>query len=112
MFYFGYTQLILRIAAEDDVSYTVAKSLLHKKLKKVEAIVFPGACFILEYQEIFPDKIVTAIPLGFINQGIHVNLSKRMTQDAVVCIGSNTTWGEMRYIDDLVELLKSINNHD
>ena len=105
-------ELILRIALEENVSYTAAKSLLHTRMRTIEAVILSGACFIPEYHALFPEKIVSAIPLGFTNPGTHVDLSKRLAPNAVVCIGSDTTWGEMRYVEDLISLLKSIKNHD
>jgi class 3 adenylate cyclase len=112
-------ELILRIAAEQEIAlkkqnpknecpYFIAKELLQNHLRKADAVVLPGSCFVGEYQEMLPQVPVVSIPLGFVEPGVHVDLSARLDGSGVAFIGSDTTWGEMRHLDDVVRLTQAI----
>jgi hypothetical protein len=105
-------ELILRVALENQVKYGQAKHLLAEKLRLAKAVVLAGNCFIGEYQEFLPETLVVSIPLGFVRPAFSIDLNERMDSKGVFCIGSHTTWGELRHIDDVLQLLKSINRHD
>jgi hypothetical protein len=105
-------ELILRVALENQASYVQAKRLLAEKLKPARAVVLAGNCFVSEYQKFLPETIVVSIPLGFVRPAFSIDLNERMDSKGVFCIGSHTTWGEMRHIDDVLQVLKSINHHD
>ncbi len=101
-------ELFLRIAKEEGVSLPEAKDITGELLKVAKAVVLLGECCIPEYQEILPNTVVVAIPIGFVPSNLSIDLSTRTSKEAITVIGSNTTWGEMRHIEDLFELLKNI----
>lgn len=105
-------ELILRISLEEDLAYNSAKDILAKKLEKASVIVLLGKCFIKEYKKFLPDTIVTSIPHGFKKTKVKIDITKRFDSNAVNCIGSNTTWGEMRYIDDLIGLMREVHEYN
>ena len=74
--------------------------------RKADAIVLLGPTMVAEYKRLFPDKIVVCIPHGFFEPG-ELDES-RLVPGTVSVIGSNTTWGEMRNIDDVLNLMKAV----
>ncbi len=105
-------ELILRIALERDVTYSEAKSVLAKMLGSVSAVILPGASFLDEYRQMLPGVTVVAIPLGFAPPKETGIPSSRMIPGSVAVIGSNTTWGEMRDLQDLLGLLEAVRKAD
>jgi len=104
-------EAILRIASEnEDCPYWVAKELMAKNLSQAAAVVLSGNCFVSEYQEMLPEVPVVFIPLGFAEADaeVDVDVSSRLDDSAVAFIGSDTTWGEMRHIKDLLHLMQAI----
>jgi len=74
--------------------------------QEAHAVVVLGKSIVPLYQRLFPLKPVVAIPHGFFESG-HLDES-RLEPDSVVFVGSVTTWGEMRYLSDLLELSKPL----
>ena len=101
-------ELILRISFERNRTYSEAKGDLAHMLKGAAAVILPGACFLGEYQEMLPQRTVVAIPLGFAPSHETVLPPSRLASGAVTVIGSNTTWGEMRDLRDLLNLLEAV----
>ncbi len=104
-------ELILRFAQENECDYQSAKAKLADLLKDVSAVVLSGKCFIEEYQTMLPEVWVTSIPLGFVVRPLdeQVPLESRLDPQAMNFIGSSTTWGEMRHLEDLSNLIAEIN---
>lgn len=106
-------ELILRVAAETDGNYRSGKGHVATVLRRCHAVVLSGRCSLPEYQEMLPDVLVTSIPLGFSPpEGESVNVQERVRQNAVTFVGSYTTWGEMRHLGDVPQLLEAIRQRD
>lgn len=74
--------------------------------QKADAIVFLGKASIETYQKLYPDKLIVAIPHGFYDSGALDET--RLAPDAIAAVGSITTWGEMRKIEDVLKLLEAM----
>ncbi len=101
-------ELILRIALERVLTYSAAKDVLGQMLGNVAAVILPGACFLDEYQQMLPKVAVVPIPLGFAPPKNITFPASRLVPGSVLALGSITTWGEMRDIRDLLELVDAI----
>ena len=103
-------ELILRFALENNCNYRAAQGNLFTLLSQADAIVLSGECFVDVYQEIVPDVVVTSIPLGFVPRpdSEQADLDSRLKSDSVQFIGSSTTWGEMRHLEDLSDLISAV----
>jgi len=105
-------ELILRLAEERGLTYADARSALARMMEKVDAVVLPGPCMLAEYREMLPLAAVEAIPLGFDPPTVSDVPPSRISADSIVAIGSSTTWGEMRDIDDLLNLFQATRTVD
>ena len=76
--------------------------------QKADVIALLEGSMLEDYKQLFPDKIIVVIRHGSFDKG-YLDES-RLKKDAVVCIGSITTWGEMRDPKDVVELNKELLN--
>jgi 6-phosphogluconolactonase/glucosamine-6-phosphate isomerase/deaminase/phosphomannomutase len=75
-------------------------------LGNAEAIVLLGESWVNEYRKRFPEKVVVAIPHGFFEAGqIEPH---RLEPHTIQVVGSVTTWGEMRRLDDAIKLIRAL----
>ncbi|MCX5692720.1 MAG: hypothetical protein NTX47_03440 [Candidatus Omnitrophica bacterium] len=74
--------------------------------QKADVIALLDESMLDDYKKLFPDKIIVVIRHGFFDKG-YLDGS-RLKKDAVVCVGSITTWGEMRDPKDVFELNKAL----
>ncbi|MBU2102143.1 MAG: aldose 1-epimerase, partial [Candidatus Omnitrophica bacterium] len=101
-------ELYLRFALENKVDPAQAKSILKGYLGHADAVVVLGESAVADYQQLLPDKTIVAIPHGFFATENLLAPSQRFDPAQVAVIGSNTTWGEMRHIRDVIDLHKEI----
>jgi hypothetical protein len=108
-------EFILRVKLEMGDCATVADAVeaIRQKFQNTQGIIVLGNSGIKRYKEIFPKKHVVAIfhpyfdaPLPAITSDMAS--SARFQPDAVVVVGSNTTWGEMRDVEDVQALTESL----
>jgi len=100
-------ELLLRIGEECKCNYRAARGFLADLLRRTSAVVLPGKAFVEEYRRMLPDLLVTAIPLGFAKNSDGDDLNSRL-KTGVTFVGSSTTWGEMRHLSDLEQLIGAI----
>jgi len=101
-------EMVLRIKKEESATTTAAKEILADRLFRADAIVVLGESAINRYIDIFPNIPVVAILHPYFDAKDLPNTPNRYNKDSVVVVGSNTTWGEMRDIEDVEGLMQKI----
>jgi len=101
-------ELILRFAVEQACDYATAKLHLAQVLCQARAVVLPGECCLSEYQDMLPKTLVTAIPLGFAPPEGEADTAASEVREGPIFVGSATTWGEMRHLEDLSHLVAAL----
>lgn len=69
------------------------------------ALVLLGRAFVPELQQRYPALRVVAIPHGFFSTGSPGNASASWSPP---CVGSVTTWGDMRYVEDALAFIQAV----
>jgi hypothetical protein len=90
-------EFLLRFPDESDREY----------LHRADAIVIFNPSMISTYENVFPNQVTIAIPHGFFGIGKEIDTSL-LQENVPVVVGSYTTWGEMRHLNDLYNLMKSL----
>jgi hypothetical protein len=104
-------ELILRVKLEHQTSIDGAVGLLAQSFKRLSAVVLLGLSGVSQYEEIFPKAVYAIAHPYFAAQPLQLSHpSWRYQDNAVVVVGSNTTWGEMRSLHDVSLLLNSLRN--
>lgn len=103
-------ELLLRIKKENTVSTEEAKKILVHQLARADAIVVLGESTIARYAKLLPNKTVVAIFHPYFSAELLPQTPHRYETNSVVIIGSNTSWGELREIEDTEALVDKINS--
>lgn len=102
-------EFILRLMYENNITWNEAGNLITELFYSVHAVVFLGDCAIPLYQPLLTNgQIIEIIPHPYFYTEYSLveidTLRYLKSSTPIVVVGSNTTWGEMRSIDDLLNL--------